>query len=267
MREKSALLAIDVGNTNTVFALYNGAGPLADWRIATDVRRTADEYFVWLNHLMVNNNLRPDHVNDVIIATVAPQTLFNLKTLSRKYFDADPLVVGEDDCDAGMVIRLSKPSEIGADRVVNARAALSRYGPNLIIVDFGTATTFDVVDADGAYAGGVIAPGVNLSLAALEKAAAKLPRVAVDRPERVIGTDTVTAMQSGVYYGYVGLIEGVCRRIVAEHGAPMRVIATGGLSPLFAAGTDIIDDVDDSLTMRGLVEIHALNRGNGRGES
>ncbi len=261
------LLAIDVGNTNTVFALYKGSEPVADWRIATDTRRTADEYFVWLNHLMTLNDVGAEMIKDVIIATVAPQTLFNLKTLGRKYFNSEPLVVGEEGCDVGMEIRLTRPSEIGADRVVNARAALTQYGPNLIIVDFGTATTFDVVDASGAYAGGVIAPGVNLSLAALEKAAAKLPRVAVDRPEQVIGTDTITAMQSGVYYGYIGLIEGVCQRIIAEHGKDMRVIATGGLSPLFAAGTDSIDDVDDSLTMRGLVEIHALNRGNGRLET
>ncbi len=260
------LLAIDVGNTNTVFALYEADEAVADWRIATDTRRTADEYFVWLNHLMTLNSVGAKAIKDVIIATVAPQTLFNLKTLARKYFRSDPLVIGEEECDVGMEVRLTRPSEVGADRIVNARAARSKYGPNLIIVDFGTATTFDVVDAGGAYAGGVIAPGVNLSLAALEQAAAKLPRVAVDRPERVIGNDTVSAMQSGVYYGYIGLIEGVCRRIIAEHGKDMKVIATGGLSPLFAAGTDSIDDVDDSLTMRGLVEIHALNRGNGRRE-
>ena len=261
------LLAIDVGNTNTVFGLYEDNEPVADWRIATDTRRTADEYFVWLNHLMTLNSVGAKAVKDVIIATVAPQTLFNLKTLARKYFSSEPLVIGEPNCDVGMEIRLTRPSEIGADRIVNARAALSKYGPNLIIIDFGTATTFDVVDDDGAYAGGVIAPGVNLSLAALEKAAAKLPRVAVDRPKQVIGNDTVSAMQSGVYYGYVALIEGVSRRIIAEHGKDMKVIATGGLSPLFAAGTDSIDDVDDSLTMRGLVEIHALNRGSGRRES
>ena len=261
------LLAIDVGNTNTVFALYEDNEAVADWRIATDTRRTADEYFVWLNHLMTLNSVGAKAIKDVIIATVAPQTLFNLKTLARKYFNSEPLVIGEPDCDVGMEIRLTRPSEIGADRIVNARAARSKYGPNLIIIDFGTATTFDVVDDDGAYAGGVIAPGVNLSLEALEKAAAKLPRVAVDRPKRVIGNDTVSAMQSGVYYGYVGLIEGVSRRIIAEHGKDMKVIATGGLSPLFAAGTDSIDDVDDSLTMRGLVEIHALNRGSGRRES
>ncbi|MCL4166730.1 UNVERIFIED_CONTAM: hypothetical protein GTU68_056790 [Idotea baltica] len=261
------LLAIDVGNTNTVFALYDGETPLADWRIATDTRRTADEYFVWLNHLMTLSDYDTADVTDAIIATVAPQTLFNLKTLARKYFSSEPLVIGEEGCDVGMEIRLSRPSEIGADRIVNARAARSSYGNNLVILDFGTATTFDVVDESGAYAGGAIAPGVNLSLAALHQAAAKLPRVAVDRPARVIGTDTVSAMQSGVYWGYIGLIEGLSRRIIADHGAEMKVIATGGLSPLFAAGTEIIYAVDDSLTMRGLVEIHALNRGERRRET
>lgn len=255
------LLAIDVGNTNTVFALFDAGTELAEWRLATDTRRTADEYFVWLNHLMMLGGLETAAISDAVIATVAPQTLFNLKTLSRKYFDSEPLVIGESDCDVGMPIRLPRPQEVGADRIVNARAALTSYGPNLTILDFGTATTFDVVDGDGAYAGGIIAPGVNLSLRALDQAAAKLPRVAVDRPEKVVGTDTVSAMQSGVYWGYVGLIEGICRRIEAERGVKMKVIATGGLSPLFAGGTEIIEKVDASLTMRGLVEIHALNRG------
>lgn len=254
------LLAVDVGNTNTVFALYDGKTEIADWRLATDTRRTADEYFVWLNHLMTLGGIATESISDTVIATVAPQTLFNLKTLSRKYFSAEPLVIGEPDCDVGMPVRLPQPEQVGADRIVNARAALTSYGPDLVILDFGTATTFDVVDSDGAYAGGVIAPGVNLSLRALHQAAAKLPRVAVERPEKVVGTGTVSAMQSGVYWGYVGLIEGICRRIVEERRVPMKVIATGGLSPLFATGTDIIDEVDASLTMRGLVEIHALNR-------
>lgn len=261
------LLAIDVGNTNTVFAFYDGETERAAWRIATDGRRTADEYFVWLHHLMMLDGIDRAEVTAAVIATVAPQTLFNLKTLARRYFDADPLVVGEDDCDIGIEILMPRPSEVGADRVVNARAALTTYGPNLIIVDFGTGTTFDVVDGGGAYIGGVIAPGVNLSLAALHQAAAKLPRIAVDRPARAIGTDTVTAMQSGIYWGYIGLIEGLCKRIREERDAPMTVVATGGLSPLFAKGTDVIDHVDDSLTMRGLVEIYARNAGAPRRET
>ncbi len=253
------LLAIDVGNTNTVFAFYEDNEQKAEWRIATDARRTADEYFVWLDHLMKLNDIGRKSIKGTVIATVAPQTLFNLKTLSRQYFKADPLVVGQAECDIGITVKMPRPQEVGADRVVNARAALTTYGPNLVILDFGTGTTFDVVDDEGAYIGGVIAPGVNLSLAALHQAAAKLPRIAVERPERVIGTDTVTAMQSGIYWGYVGLIEGVCNRIRDERATPMTVIATGGLSPLFAKGTDVIDHVDGSLTMRGLVEIYSRN--------
>ena len=254
------LLTIDVGNTNTTFALYEGDEQRAEWRMATDSRRTADEYFVWLDHLMQLGGYRRDAVADVVLATVAPQTLFNLRTLAKTYFGAQALVIGDPDCEIGIPVRLPRPQEVGADRVVNARAALTTYGPDLIILDFGTATTFDVVDGDGAYAGGVIAPGVNLSLAALHQAAAKLPRVAVERPAAVVGTDTVSAMQSGVYWGYVGLIEGICRRIMHERGTAMRVVGTGGLSALFAKGTEVIDAVDPSLTMRGLVEIHRLNR-------
>ncbi len=261
------LLAIDVGNTNTVFAFYEGEEHRAEWRIATDARRTADEYFVWLDHLTKLAGMDRGDVHASVIATVAPQTLFNLKTLCRRYFDSDPLVIGEANCDLGIAVKLPRPSEVGADRVVNARAALTTYGPNLIILDFGTGTTFDVVDGEGAYVGGVIAPGVNLSLAALHQAAAKLPRIAIERPERVVGDDTVSAMQSGIYYGYVGLIEGVCNRIAEERATPMTVIATGGLSPLFAKGTGVIDHVDDSLTMRGLVEIYARNDKGARQET
>lgn len=254
------LLAIDVGNTNTVFALYDGETQKGDWRIATDSTRTADEYFVWFDHLMMVKGFGRALVHDVAISTVVPQTLFNLKTMARKYFDAEPLVVGEPGTDIGVAVSYPNPTEIGADRLVNARAAITSHGANLIVIDFGTATTFDVVDAKKAYRGGVIAPGINLSLAALHQAAAKLPRVAVARPEQVVGLSTTMAMQSGVYWGYVGLIEGLCSRISAEQGTKMTVIATGGLSPLFGAGTEVIDHVDDSLTMRGLVEIHALNR-------
>ena len=261
------LLAIDVGNTNTVFAFYDGQSERAAWRIATDTRRTADEYFVWLDHLMNLEEINRADISGAIIATVAPQTLFNLKMLSRRYFGTDPLVIGEENCDIGVDVQLERPSEVGADRVVNVRAALTSYGPNLIILDFGTGTTFDVVDQKGSYIGGMIAPGVNLSLAALHQAAAKLPRIAIERPVTAIGTDTVSAMQSGIYWGYVGLIEGLCKRIKSERDTPMTVIATGGLSPLFAKGTDVIDHVDDSLTMRGLVEIYARNAGASRRET
>jgi len=254
------LLAVDVGNTNTVFALFDGEQPKADWRIATDTRRTADQYFVWFDHLMMIGGYGRAMVTDVAISTVVPETLFNLKVMARRYFGSEPLVVGEPETNIGVEISYPNPREIGADRLGNAQAAISAFGANLIVIDFGTATTFDVIDENSAYLGGVIAPGINLSLTALEQAAAKLPRVAVERPNAVVGQSTTGAMQSGVYWGYIGLIEGLCKRISAEQGREMTVIATGGLSPLFAAGTSVINHVDDRLTMRGLVQIHALNR-------
>ena len=255
------LLAIDVGNTNTVFALYDGEGFRAQWRISTDGRRTADEYYVWLRNLMSLEEIDPGQIRDAIVAQVAPQTLFNLRSLCRKYFHVEPLVVGEPGCALGIEVRMPQPGEVGADRLVNVAAGFRDYGPNLIIIDFGTATTFDVCDQDGAYAGGAICPGINLSLEALHQAAAKLPRIDVARPPQVIGKDTVGAMRTGIYWGYVGLIEGLCARIAEEHGRSMKVIATGGLAPLFAKATPAIQDSDPDLTMRGLALIHALNRG------
>ncbi|WP_018633550.1 type III pantothenate kinase [Neomegalonema perideroedes] len=261
------LLAIDVGNTNTLFALHDGEGFRAQWRISTDGRRTADEYYVWLRNLMALEGVDPEAVTDAILAQVAPQTLFNLRSLCRKYFKVEPLVVGEPGCALGIEVRMPNPGEVGADRLVNVAAGLRDYGPNLIIIDFGTATTFDVCDEDGAYAGGAISPGINLSLEALHQAAAKLPRIDVARPARVIGKGTVDAMRSGVYWGYVGLIEGLCDRIEAEHGRPMTVIATGGLAPLFSKATPRIDHGDPDLTMRGLAYIHALNRAKPPGDA
>ena len=255
------LLAIDVGNTNTVFALHNGAGMVAEWRCQTNGQRTSDEYFVWLHMLMQRQKISPPDVDAAIIATVVPQTLFNLRRMCREYFDCDPMVVGAENVTLGIDVRVKREREVGADRLVNTVAAYQTYGPNLVVVDFGTATTFDVVAADGAYVGGLIVPGINLSLAALHQAAAKLPNVDVARPQKVVGDDTVSAMQSGVYWGYVAMIEGLCARIAAERDRAMTVIATGGLSPLFATGTEVIQHVDQDLTMRGLVHIHRLNTG------
>lgn len=255
------LLAIDVGNTNTVFALHDGARFVAEWRISTEGRRTADQYAVWLDQLMTLGGWRRRDVTGVVVANVAPQTMFNLRTLCEKYFGLPPMVVGEAGCDIGVQVKLDHPSEVGADRLVNAVAGVERYGPNLVIVDFGTATTFDVVDHEGAYVGGVIAPGVNLSMEALYRAAAKLPRISVEPPPQVVGTDTLTAMQSGIYWGYVSLIEGVLARIDAERGVAMTVAATGGLSVLFAKGTAVIQHVDTELTMRGLAHIYYRNSG------
>ena len=255
------LLAIDVGNTNTVFAVHDGERFVAQWRIRTVGARTSDEYFVWLARLMRHSDISYKDLDGVLIASVAPETLFNLRRLARDYIHVDAMVIGEAGVDLGLEVRTDRPSEVGADRLVNAVAAVKDHGTNLIILDFGTATTFDVIDADGAYAGGVIAPGVNLSSEALFQATSKLPRIDISKPSHVVGRDTVPAMQSGLYWGYVGLIEGICQRIKAERGADMKVIATGGLSSLFATGTSAIDEVDEDLTLRGLIEIHRRNVG------
>lgn len=253
------LLAIDSGNTNTVFAVYDGETVRGQWRSATDPGRTADEYAVWLHQLMALEGLSLEAVDAAIIATVVPSNLYSLRTLCRRYFRTEPRVVGEPGVEPGLRVRMDRPEEAGADRLVNAVAAHVRYGGPLIILDFGTATTFDVVDAAGDYLGGVIAPGINLSLEALHAAAAQLPRVAVGEPRSVVGKNTVEAMRAGVYYGYIGLIEGVVGRIAEEQGTPMTVVATGGLAPLFARATAVIDHLDEDLTLRGLLEIHRRN--------
>jgi type III pantothenate kinase len=253
------LLAIDVGNTNTVFALHDGSSVVAEWRCGTDRQRTADEYFVWLEQLMTFTGLKLQ-VRSVVISSVVPQVVYNLRVLSDRYFHCRPKVVGKPEVRLGVPVRVDPTAHVGADRLVNTVGAYDRYGGNLIVVDFGTATTFDVVDHDGAYVGGVIAPGVNLSLKALHDAAAALPFIDVTRPERVVGTNTVACMQSGIYWGYVGLIEGICARIRAERNVPMKVIGTGGLSTLFAQGTDVLQTVDTGLTIHGLVLIDRLNR-------
>lgn len=254
------LLAIDCGNTNTVFAICEGEDIRGEWRIATDGRRTADEYAVWLTQLFALDGLNRDDVTGAIIATVVPDALFNLQSLCKRYFKTQPLVVGDSGVQLGVKVMLETPDEVGADRLVNAVSAHERYPGDLILLDFGTATTFDVVNAAGDYVGGVIAPGINLSLEALHKAAAKLPRIGVKRPPHVIGKSTVPAMQSGVYWGYIGLIEGLVSRMTAEIGRKSTVIATGGLAPLFADATPAIDHLDPHLTVRGLMAIWRLNK-------
>ncbi len=253
------LLAIDVGNTNTVFSIHDGKEFLADWRCATEHQRTADEYWVWLNTLMKLQDLEV-RITEVIVCSVVPQVVFNLRVLCNRYFDCRPLVVGKPDCALPVDVRVDADAQVGADRLVNTVGAFSQFGGDLIIVDFGTATTFDVVATDGAYIGGVIAPGVNLSVRALHEAAAALPHVDVTKPQSVIGTNTVACMQSGVYFGYVGLIEVICRQIRAERDREMRTIATGGLATLFDQEAGLFDRVDGELTMTGLVEINQFNR-------
>jgi type III pantothenate kinase len=253
------LLAIDVGNTNTVFALYRERHALGQWRISTIRERTADEYAAALTQLMALKGYSHGDVGAAVISSVVPQALTPLKSMCREFFGCTARVVG-DDLGVTIPVAVDNPREVGADRLVNAVAAHTRYRGPLIVVDFGTATTFEVIDEEGRYCGGVIATGINLSLEALHRAAAKLPRVAVERPERVIGTSTVSAMQSGVFWGYVSMIEGIVSRIRAEFGATMKVIATGGLAGLFAGATEVIEHVDRDLTMAGLVELYYADR-------
>lgn len=245
------LLAIDAGNTNVVFAVHDGHQWRGRWRIMTNAARTSDEYAVWLLTLMQMSGLRPIQITRCVIGTVVPAALYNLRRVCRDWFSSEPLVA-RAALDWGFEIRVDTPNDVGADRLLNALAAHTLYKGPLIVVDFGTATTFDVVDGDGAYLGGVIAPGINLSIEALHQAAARLPRIGIGRPQAAIGRNTVAAMQSGIYWGYVGLIEGIVARVRAEYGAPLKLVATGGLAPLFAEGTQVIERIDQDITLEGL---------------
>ncbi len=253
------LLAVDVGNTNVVFALYDDLVIRARWRIATDPRRTADEYAVWLLQLMTLQGFDRAQVEAVILATVVPRALHNLSVLSRTYFGVEPLVAGRAPVDWGIAVDVIEPHTVGADRLVNAVAAHAIEPGDLIVVDFGTATTFDVVDFTGAYKGGIIAPGLNLSLDALVAAAAKLPRIALEAPEtdEVVGRTTEQQMLIGVYWGTIGQIEGLVHRLRARIGRPARVIATGGLASLFERHSTVFDRIVPDLTLDGLALLHA----------
>ncbi len=248
------LLAVDVGNTNVVFALLDGRAIKARWRIATDPRRTGDEYAVWLVQLLAIEGFARESIAQVIISTVVPRALHNLDVLARKYFGVEPLVAGEGKARWGIDLDVDEPQSVGADRAVNAIAAHAKYQGDLIVVDFGTATTFDVVDFNGAYKGGIIAPGINLSLDALVGNTAKLPRIAIEAPRTnsVTGKNTEDQMLIGIYWGYVAMMEGLIERLRAEIGRPARVIATGGLALLFDQHTAIFDAVDPDLTIDGL---------------
>lgn len=254
------LLAIDCGNTNTLFAVHDGKRWRAQWRTATHTTRTADEYAVWLSQLMAMQRLDLGDIDACVISSVVPQSLFHLRNLSRRYLNADPLVVGDEGVDIGIAVKIERPNEAGADRLVNALGCRVQYPGDLIIVDSGTATTFDVISGDGAFLGGIIAPGINLSMQALHNAAAQLPRIAIERPVKVIGTNTVGAMQSGVFWGYIDLIDGLIARIKAEHGQPMTVIATGGVASLFEGASSAIDHFDPDVTIRGLLELWRRNK-------
>jgi type III pantothenate kinase len=253
------LLAIDAGNTNIVFAVHDGKEVRAQFRAVTKDNRTADEYYVWLAQLMQLEGIEPKEISAAIISSVVPPALFNLRRLCAKYFNQSAIVIGEPEVDLGLAINTDRPRAVGADRIVNAVAAYKDYGGNLIVIDFGTATTFDIVGQGGSYEGGVIAPGVNLSMEALHLAAAQLPRIAVERPQSVIGRDTIPAMQSGIFWGYIALVEGLVARIKTEYGKPMKVIGTGGLAHLFRHSTTTIEFVDHDLTIRGLNYIYQRN--------
>jgi type III pantothenate kinase len=250
-RALTMLLVVDAGNTNIVFAVHDGAGWRGSWRIRTDAQRTSDEYAVWLNALLTLSGLKRDQIGAAVIGTVVPAALYHLRRLCRDWFSVEPLIA-RAALDWGFEIKVDNPNEVGADRLLNALAGHRQFGGPLIVVDFGTATTFDVVDQTGAYLGGVISPGINLSLEALHQAAARLPRIGIGRPQAVIGRSTVPAMQSGMYWGYIGMIEGLLNRIKIEFGGPMKVVATGGLAPLFAEGTLLIEHIDGDLTLNGL---------------
>jgi type III pantothenate kinase len=252
------LLVVDAGNTNTVMAVHDGQGWVGRWRISTDAQRTSDEYAVWLLTLLQHAGLRRDGISAAVIGTVVPAALYDLRRMCRDWFEVEPLIANST-LDWGFEIRIPNPNEVGADRLLNTLAGHQRYGGPAVVIDFGTATTFDVMDRDGAYLGGVIAPGINLSIEALHRAAARLPRIGIGRPQSVIGRSTVPAMQSGIYWGYVGMIEGLVARIQAEYGGGLKVLATGGLAPLLAEGTTVIETIDADLTLEGLRLLAARN--------
>lgn len=248
------LLTIDAGNTNIVFAVHDGKEFAHIWRCQTVAGRTADEYASWLFQLFKQVDLSFDDIDEAVISSVVPDANHNLAMLCLGSFGTKAVFITHEN--AGLNIKMPKPAEIGADRLVNAVAVRNLYDFPAIVIDFGTATTFDVVDAEGAYIGGVIAPGIHLSMTALHAAAAKLPKVDIEKTDNVIGNDTVSAMQSGIYWGYVGMIEGTIKRICAEMEAEPLIIATGGLAHLFSESIPAIKVIDDHLTLSGLYDIY-----------
>ncbi len=252
------LLAIDVGNKNSVFSVSKNREIISEWRCSTDGNMTADQYFTWLQQLFNISNIYYKSINKVIVSSVVPDAIFNLKVLSKTYFNCVPLIVGSGNCKIPISIDVESGTNVGADRLVNATAAYQIIGGDTIVVDFGTATTFDVINSAGSYIGGVIAPGVALSTKALNEAAAALPHVEVKRPPNVVGRNTVNCMQSGIYWGYLSLVEGISAKIKKEKNIN-KVIATGGLSNVFSRDTSIFDKIDLRLTIKGLVYISSFN--------
>jgi type III pantothenate kinase len=254
------LVLVDVGNTNTVFGVYQGERLLDSFRLSTDTERTGDEYGSLLLPLFSRQGIDPLAAGAVVISSVVPPLHLTLDHLSRRYFGKKPLFI-EPGIRTGMPIRYDNPQEVGADRVVNSVAARERYGAPVIVVDFGTATTFDVVNAAGEYAGGIIAPGIGISAEALFAHASRLYRVDVRKPDELVGKNTAAAMQAGIYYGYVGLVDGILERLLAEIPGVKMIVATGGQADLIASGSRYIRETDPQLTLFGLKLIYERNRG------
>jgi len=253
------LLAIDVGNTNTVLGVYQGSQLRDHWRIETSNARTGDEYGILLRQLFAAGGIDPAGVDAVVVSSVVPPLGRTLEEMSRRYFGREPLFVGPG-VKTGISILYENPREVGADRVVNAVAAFERWRCALVVVDFGTATTFDAISARGEYLGGAIAPGVGISMEALFRSASKLPRVEFSRPPHVIGRNTIASIQAGLTYGYAGLVDGICTRMAEELGGNPKAVATGGLAPLMAGICKTITEVDEHLTLEGLRIIYERNR-------
>ncbi|HOJ51515.1 MAG TPA: type III pantothenate kinase [Syntrophales bacterium] len=257
------LLVIDVGNTNTVLGIFDGDKLVHDWRIRTVTDHTVDEYGMLIYMLYKSSQINSQHITDIIISCVVPPMLNILEPLCEKYFHLKPLIVGPG-IKTGMPIFYDNPREVGADRIVNAVAAYEKYRRDLIVVDFGTATTFDYISPRGEYMGGCIAPGLMISSEALFERAAKLPRVELVKPKVVVAKDTVSSMQAGIIYGYAGLVDGIVERIKTEVKGNPKVIATGGLARVVAPETKSIEEIDDMLTLKGLYLIYQRNRSEAR---
>lgn len=245
------LLVIDIGNTNTSLGVFDGAALKRHWRLTTARERTVDEWGVLARNLFALAELDFKAIDAIAVASVVPPLNFTLKRMAESYFRLTPLFI-DDTIDTGLTILYQPASDVGADRIVDAVAAIHKYGAPCIVVDFGTATTFDAINAQGEYLGGVITPGITISADALFERAAKLPRVEIKRPQKTIGSATVEAMQSGLYHGYVGLVDGILRKMIDELGSTVHVIATGGLASLIATGSEFIEQVDETLTLEGL---------------
>jgi type III pantothenate kinase len=254
------LLAIDVGNTNSKFAVFDGDKLVSQFRLRTEAKRTADEYAAWLTQLMHLHGVDPQSIKGAILASVVPQVNPNIRRLCETYFKTRLLAVGEPDCELGIKVLIDRPQDAGPDRLVGVIAGYKKHGGPLITVDFGSATTFDLADKDGNFVGGVLAPGVELTIESFYLMTARLPRIRVEKPTKVIGKATVPAMQSGIFWGYVGLIESLIKRIKAEYGEPMKVVATGGLAAVFKDEIGLFDAIEPDLMSLGLLEIWRRNR-------